>query len=192
MQKLLWLSLLLLVCNSGKADEAVFYKSPGRLYLPNVKIEDKVYANVWLTMKSDKSFSLLAYQPLSESESPVYQKIQDTDCRPADVFNKLAAYKAYLDGDTSLCLIHSRFSTIEGALVSSYVLIENSTLQFVTDGSRDSFGVCCFYINNDYSNLEYGYLENGLFIPLSLFDTLDFERQYVLRLSGESVMTVEF
>jgi hypothetical protein len=192
MKTLIAICVLLLTPALSNADEARYFPSLEVLHLPSVVADAKVYANARLQRDSDGSFVLRTIHSMTEAENAIYHRIHSAPCRPADVFNKLAAYKAYIDGNASLCLTTRQLITDEGGLVTYYLFVEKGAIQYVTDNSKDGYSVCCYDINLGYSKLEYGYLANGSFVSQALVDPLNYAREYVLRISGQAVTTLQF
>jgi len=122
------------------------------------------------------------------------EKIESLPCGSANILGKLAAQNAFVRGDESYCLVRKSFTTVEGHDTFVYLLIENGTAQFVDDNRLDGFGQCCFHdiFPDGIAQIRFGFVQDGAFIEQTATDQIDFEREYILQLTGEGDEIVEF
>ena len=60
----------------------------------------------------------------------------------------------------------------------------------ISDNRMDGFSVCCFSSHGVFTKVKFGFIQDGVFVEQTAVGQIDFEREYVLQLTGDRA--VEF
>jgi len=75
----------------------------------------------------------------------------------------------------------------------AYLFIDNGTVEVVTDVRDDLFAGCCaFLISQVFDTMQFGYENEGAFIEQTSLIEIDLENEYILRLSGNNTMDLDY
>ncbi|RKZ83041.1 MAG: hypothetical protein DRR19_19710 [Candidatus Parabeggiatoa sp. nov. 1] len=185
MRNFLVVILLVISASASYADSPSFSSDNNLLLMPEVNVNGRFIVNVRLKLETNGQYVVEDFTALSDDEEAFLVKIKSLPCGPADTLGRLAARNAFVNGNESYCLVSNPTFTIEGGRIVRYLLIENGTVQIVVDNRLDGYGVCCFHSVVGFTELQFGFMEDGVFIEQTAIDQIDFERKYILQLIGE-------
>ena len=95
---------------------------------------------------------------------------------------------SFINGNTNYCLVKTLLTTIEGGRILSYLFIENGLASIIIDARDDTFRGCCQHLYSiQYNNMQFAYTQKEAFIEQSTLADIDFERNYILMLTGNEV-----
>lgn len=192
LRKLLFSSLAVIFTTTTYADGVSFDSSDNMLLIPAISVNDRFVANGRLKLETNGQFVIEGFIELSDNENTILEKIESLPCGPADLLGRLAARNAFVSGDESYCLVKESIITTEGGSIFEYILIENGNAQFITDNRLDSFSTCCFESESEFTQVKFGFIENDVFTEQTAVDQIDFDREYILQMTGEGDNEVKF
>jgi len=168
------------------ADDAMFSTYSNTLYLSDLKIlgdaPAAAFYNVYLILKPNGQYEIYHYEAASNTENALLLKAKSMSCGLTDTFGRLGAIHAFHNQQT-YCL-STTTSTTEGGKITQYLLIENGLVQTVYDSRFDVYSSQTVS-RTAYTDLKFGYMENDIFIEQVDINKTDFNRKYILMLTGE-------
>lgn len=188
MFRCLWFILLTSYLLSARS-ESVFYSSElNMLFVPEVEINGKMYIKGVLHLDNNGIYTVNSLTMLDAEQESLLLKINSHPCGQPDALGKFSAYRNFIKGDTEFCLVDVSSVTVEGGKILSYLFIENGSAQVITDTRNDTFRDCCLYLlNSNYDDLKFGYIKGDVFVEESDLSNIDFEREYILKLTGDGL-----
>lgn len=177
---------ILTVCTLSVYAESVFYSSAlNLLFLPEVKINGQMYIKGVLKLDDNGQYTVNSLTQLDTEQKVLLDKTKSIPCGPADTLGRLAAYRSFIDGSNSYCLVKLT-TTVEGGIILRYLFIENGQVQTITDTRDDAFAGCCLFLRStQYNDVQFGYLEADVLVEQNKLADINFERDYLLKINGD-------
>lgn len=159
-----------------------FYAQNSNLYLPEVKIDDQLYSDIYIKLNANGAYSIAHFETLDSNEQEILTKINTCICGPSDTLGKFSAKKSFDSGDKNYCLAQKPFTGTDPGSYQYFLFIENGTIEFAVDKRTAMYEADNFSSTTNYTDLKFGYMDGDIFVEVTSLEQIDFEKIYILQL----------
>lgn len=181
--------IVLVLCISSAHAKPAFYSPDLKLlFIPEVKINGHLYIDGVLNLENNGEYSVNNLTHLEPGQQDLLNKIKSIPCGPADTLGRFSAYLSFINGNSSYCLVKTPSITVEGGRIFSYLFIENGSASVIIDLRDDTYRGCCQHLySTKIEHIQFGHIQADIFIEQNALADIDFEHDYIIKLTGDGI-----